>query len=98
VYPLPDVIVLDLKMPGLNGFDFLAWRQASSLFLTFPVVVLSGSTDQSEIKRVFQLGANQHLVKPTHFDDWLSIVSSIYDFAQQWRPLVSREEPTDKGG
>jgi CheY-like chemotaxis protein len=79
-YPLPDVIVLDLKMPGLNGFDFLAWRKASMLFRTIPVVVLSGSTDPAEMDRVLTLGADMHLVKPTHLEDWESTVLKIYDY------------------
>lgn len=80
LYPLPDVIVLDLKMPGLNGFDFLAWRKASILFRSIPVVVLSGSTYPAERDRVFALGADKHLVKPALLEDWESIVREIYDY------------------
>jgi len=80
-YPLPDVIVLDLKMPELNGFDFLAWRKASLLFLTIPVVVLSGSPDRNEIDRVFALGANKHIAKPADLDGWQAVVTDIYHFA-----------------
>lgn len=41
-HPFPEIIVLDLKMPELNGFDFLAWRKVSVLFRTIPVVIFSG--------------------------------------------------------
>jgi len=81
LHPLPDIIVLDLQMPQMNGFDFLAWRKASSLFATIPVVIFSGSQDQNEIKRVFELGADKHILKPDEFEGWAEAVQQIWDFA-----------------
>ena len=80
VHPLPDVIVLDLRMPGLNGFDFLAWRKASGLFLAIPVVVFSGLRNEGEARKVFELGANKHIPKPEAPEDWQNVVTEIYDF------------------
>ena len=80
LYPLPDLIVVDLKMPGVNGFDFLAWRKASTLFSPIPVVILSGSNESSDVKRIFELGANKHVLKPTDFEDWGKIIREIWDF------------------
>ena len=77
-HPLPDLIVLDLRMPNVNGFDFLAWRKASSFFSAIPVVVFSGSKDQEEINRVFELGATIHIVKPESFDGWEGVVRQIW--------------------
>ena len=84
-HPFPDVLVLDLKMPHLNGFDFLAWRKASSLFFAIPVAVLSGSKDADEIKRALDLGATMHIVKPGTFDGWEAVVQQIWDLAGQPR-------------
>lgn len=86
-YPWPDLIVMDLKMPELNGFDFLAWRKASPLFSSIPVIVLSGSSEPSDIKRVFELGANRHVLKPGGLDSWERAVREVRDFAMQ--PTVS---------
>jgi len=83
-HPLPDVIVLDLKMPGLNGFDFLAWRKASGLFAAIPVVVFSGLSAEAEVKRVFELGANRHIVKPATLEDWERVVGEIYSFTTDY--------------
>src|SRR6266404_4442502 len=79
-FPVPDLIVLDLKMPEVNGFDFLAWRKASTLFLSIPVIIFSGSKDADEVKRIFELGANKHVLKPTDLDDWEKAVREIWDF------------------
>jgi len=48
-FPMPDLIVLDLKMPEVNGFDFLAWRKASVLFSSIPVIIFSGQTNPTTL-------------------------------------------------
>jgi CheY-like chemotaxis protein len=93
LYPLPDVVVLDLRMPQVNGFDFLAWRKASVLFSTIPVIVFSGSKDQNEIRRVFELGANKHIVKPHQFQGWQEVVREIWSFAAEGMKLLSCKAP-----
>src|SRR5713226_7748905 len=50
LHPLPDVIVLDLRMPKVNGFDFLIWRKASALFFGIPVFVFTGIKAHDEIR------------------------------------------------
>ena len=82
-FPWPDLIVLDLKMPEVSGFDFLAWRKASALFLSIPVVIFSGSNEPDDVKRIFELGANKHIVKPTDLEDWESVIQEIWDFGTQ---------------
>jgi CheY-like chemotaxis protein len=92
-YPWPDLIVLDLKMPELNGFDFLAWRKASPLFSSIPVIVLSGSSEPSDVKRVFELGGNSHMVKPGGLDNWEKVVRDVWDFATPRKPSQFCNDP-----
>lgn len=61
-YPLPDLIFLDLKMPGLNGFDVLKWMREQSLIV--PVVVLTSSPEEIDRQRALDLGAECYLLKP----------------------------------
>jgi len=61
---MPDLIFLDLKMPVLSGFEVLAWIQEQSFACAAPVIVLSGSDQQSDRKRVQQLGVSEFWVKP----------------------------------
>jgi two-component system, response regulator len=82
-HPWPDVVVLDLKMPGLNGFDFLAWRKASSIYSTIPVVVLSGSISPVDAEMAAGMGANKHMVKPSGFEGWQKVVQEIFDIGIQ---------------
>jgi CheY-like chemotaxis protein len=62
-YPFPNVLLLDLKMPGMDGFDVLAWRQASTRYRCLPVVVYSSSNLVQDIRRAYTLGANSYVVK-----------------------------------
>jgi CheY-like chemotaxis protein len=62
-YPLPDLVFLDLKMPGLDGFDVLSWmRQERGL--SVPVAVLTSSPEDSDRTRATILGADCYLLKP----------------------------------
>jgi CheY-like chemotaxis protein len=87
LYPCPDVILLDLKMPRLNGFDLLKWirAQAERDLRLLPVVVLSSSDLQEDIKKAYSLGANSYLVKPLQWDELVRVLTSLNDY---WAELV----------
>lgn len=61
-YPVPDLIFLDLKMPGVNGFEVLKWMREQSLKL--PVAVLTSSPEEIDREQAFDLGAECYLLKP----------------------------------
>jgi two-component system response regulator len=61
---LPRVIFLDLKMPVMNGFDVLRWMRKQRFCAPVPVIVLSGSEQQSDIITSKQLGAADYIIKP----------------------------------
>jgi len=62
-YPLPDLLILDLKMPRMSGFDVLEWLRENPTFHALPVVVMSSSDDPSDIKRSGELGAAKYVKK-----------------------------------
>jgi len=63
-YPLPTVLLLDLKMPRADGFDVLRWIQTQPSLSSLIVIVLTSSEDMRDVNRAYQLGANSFLVKP----------------------------------
>jgi CheY-like chemotaxis protein len=76
-FPLPGVLLLDLKMPGLDGFDVLAWLRTQPRFDTLPVVVLSSSKLQPDIDRSRQLGVYDYRVKPHSFEDFVRLLDDV---------------------
>ena len=79
LYPLPDVILLDLKMPRLDGFEFLAWLRTQSPIgqRMIPVVVMSSSAIAEDVQRAYALGANSYLVKPVDAAKFQECVSTM---------------------
>jgi CheY-like chemotaxis protein len=79
-YPLPHLVLLDLKMPRLSGFDVLAWLRSKERLRWLPVVVLSSSNHDVDVKKAYQLGANSYLIKPVAFEALVDIVKSLYHY------------------
>lgn len=78
-YPMPQLILLDLKMPRVSGFDVLAWLRADDHFKKLPVVVLTSSNHDADIKRAYDLGAKSYLVKPVGFEALVELVKTLPD-------------------
>lgn len=78
-YPIPDVILLDLKMPRVNGFEFLEWlRSRGDKHQRFiPVVVMSSSGMREDVDRAYALGANSYLVKPIEWNLFQARVQAL---------------------
>jgi len=82
-YPLPALVLLDLKMPKLTGFDVLTWLQAHpSLAAQIPVIVLTGSIVPEDVKRAKDLGAVGYEVKPIGFMDLVEIAKRTFNVTQ----------------
>ena len=82
-YPFPDLILLDLKMPVIDGFEFLGWIRSHPRFSRLPVVVLTGSTYPPDVRRAHQLGANSFLEKSSElFDFETALKQQLASFLQ----------------
>ena len=75
--PLPVVILLDLKLPKLSGLEVLKEIKSHKSFKTIPVVVLTSSSDDLDIKTAYNLGANSYIVKPVDFDKFIEVAAQI---------------------
>jgi CheY-like chemotaxis protein len=77
LYPMPLLVLLDLNMPRVNGFDVLAWIQQHPSS-TFPMVItLSYSHLESDIRRAYDLGTNAYIAKPVDLDSSVSLVKLL---------------------
>src|SRR5215469_1918305 len=67
-YPMPRLMVMDIKMPRMSGFDVLEWvKNDDSPLRRIPIVIVSASDNPSDINRAYELGANAYMVKPVDF-------------------------------
>ena len=87
-HPFPHLILLDLKMPRLSGFDVLAWVRNEPAFKNMPIIVLTSSNHETDIKRAYDLGANSYLVKPVGFDALVDIARTIHSYLAQLNPVT----------
>jgi CheY-like chemotaxis protein len=76
-FPLPSLLLLDLKMPIKTGFDVLEWVRAHPVFSRLRVVVLTTSEEPKDINRAYQMGANSFLVKPVNIEDFFRLTEAI---------------------
>lgn len=87
-YPLPDLLLLDLKMPHKDGFEVLQWIRGQPGLKSLRVVVLTSSEDLREVNHAYELGANSFLVKPLEFENFVE--TSMF-LKQYW--LVMNKTP-----
>jgi CheY-like chemotaxis protein len=76
-YPLPHLILLDLKMPGIDGFEVLRRIKATPILKRLPVIILTSSIDEGDRALSYDNGANSYLVKPVSFEGFMDIIRQI---------------------
>jgi CheY-like chemotaxis protein len=79
-YPLPELVLLDLNLPGMNGFEVLKWIRDRPEFQPLRVVVLTSCEDPAEATHAYQSGANSFLVKPVDFDEFVHVTDAIQGY------------------
>jgi two-component system, response regulator len=75
---LPWIVLLDLRLPRIDGLETLSLLRANDETRLLPVVVLSSSSDEQDIAESYRLGANSYLRKPTDFDDFIGLLRTIH--------------------
>jgi CheY-like chemotaxis protein len=88
-YPLPALLLLDLKMPRKNGFEVLQWVRQQPGLRALRVIVLTNSEDLRDVNRAYQLGANSFLIKPVDFERFVAVIQALQGY---W--LWMSEAPT----
>ena len=76
----PAVVLLDIKMPRMNGLDVLTAMRADERMRRIPVVILSSSREESDLARSWDLGANAYVIKPVDVDQFFEAVRTLGQF------------------
>ena len=106
-FPLPDLVLLDLRLPVMDGFEVLQWIRANPDFRDLRVVVLTTSEEMRDVSKAYRLGANSFLVKPLEFENIRAFFRTIG--SQLWNkdavaapaqhpPRTRNEEVDQKSG
>ena len=104
-YPLPDLLLLDLKLPGYSGLEILAWARSQPGLAGLRILVLTSSDRIKDVNDAYRLGANSFLTKPYDFQNLVEFGRLIQDFwlraskcPQSYRPpkdSPKRENPSE---
>lgn len=79
-YPFPEVLILDLKMPRMSGFELLAWIREHPEYRVIPTIIMTSSRHDPDIERAYNLGANTYMIKPSSFEELAKMVKLAHDY------------------
>jgi len=91
-FPMPVLLLLDLKMPRLSGFQVLDWLRKQSKLRHLPVAVMTSSDHDPDATRAFELGADSYLIKPPDAEALLGLVQRLHAY---WMILDEKPECED---
>ena len=93
-YPLPQLILLDLKMPKMGGIEVLRWIKRQPELKALRVVVLTSSESISDVNEAYEVGANSFLVKPLEFENYPAMLRTLsaFWFHTSRSPTVNRTQ------
>ena len=81
-FPIPVVMLLDLNMPRLNGFEVLAWVQTQPALKHLSIIILTASLRMEDVERAYDLGAHSFLVKPPSLEKLVAMIRCLRDWLQ----------------
>jgi len=76
-YPMPSLVLLDLKLPGVDGFEVLRQVKSTPILKRLPVIILTSSKEEGDRALTYDIGANSYIVKPVSFDGFLGVIKQI---------------------
>jgi CheY-like chemotaxis protein len=88
-FPLPALVLLDLKLPRRSGLEVLEWLRRQDGLRRLPVVMLTSSRQSHDVNRAYDLGANSYLVKPVEFEGLQVMLRTINTYWIDWNEQPS---------
>lgn len=92
-FPMPKVMLLDLRMPRMNGLELLAWLRAQSQFLGLVAIVFTASAHPADITRACELGANAFVQKPSSQSRLIHLLKVMNEFWGSFHEFPHQQQP-----
>jgi CheY-like chemotaxis protein len=81
-FPLPRLVLMDLKLPKKTGFEVIQWVNARPALKDIPLYILSSSSEKVDLDRATEAGVTGYLVKPGSLDELANVLSEIFDYVR----------------
>lgn len=81
--PIPDLILLDIKLPKVDGYEILRLIKTHAKLKSIPIIVLTTSARKEDIERMYQYGANSYIIKPSQYHEFVALYEKIESFCKQ---------------
>jgi CheY-like chemotaxis protein len=93
LYPFPEVLIVDLKMPRMSGLELLQWIRDHPYYKVIPTIIMSSSRQDSDIEKAYELGANTYMIKPSALDELAKMVKLAHEY---WAASVKPAQYSNK--
>lgn len=77
---LPNLIVLDLNMPKINGVEFLKILKSNKDLQYIPIIIMSTSNNHNDIKKCYEIGVSGYMIKPLHYEDYQQKITNLIQY------------------
>ena len=91
-HPLPDLVLLDLKLPKMSGLEVLEWIRGQAALRSMFVIVLTSSPDGRDARRAYALGANSYVIKPPDLQKYAEFARRLKEWWLECNQFVTAEE------
>jgi len=92
-FPLPNVILTDIKMPRMGGFELLRWLRTNSQYAVIPTIVYSSSHLEEDVREAYKSGANSFIRKPCSIEEMVEILRIMYQYWSRCEcPVMTRAQ------
>ena len=93
LYPFPEVLIVDLKMPRMTGIELLTWIRDHPEYRVIPTIILTSSRLDADIQAAYNLGANTYMIKPASLENLAKMVKAVHEYwALSVKPKTNREK------
>ena len=79
-FPFPNLLIMDIRMPNVDGFHLLTWLRTHPQCSVVPTLIFSASDQPNDVRKAYQLGANSYIAKPSQLEELVNLIRVVYEY------------------